>query len=63
MPGALRARSGKFATPRTVPTDFVPLSVPDPNPDPRSIVTSVDWAVTRVPAPSTTSTLTGGPGP
>src|SRR4051794_25811009 len=63
VPGALSARSEKLATPRSAFTVVVPLNTADPEPAPRAIVTLAEEVVTRVPAPSTTSTLTGGPGP
>src|SRR3954452_17220063 len=63
VPGALSARSGKLARPRFVLAVVVPLSTPAPEPGPRAIVTWADVLVTRAPAPSTTSTLTAGPGP
>src|SRR4051812_17099606 len=61
VPGAPSARSEKFATPRSAFTVGVPLSAADPEPGPRAIVTLAEDVVTRTPAPSTTSTLTGGP--
>src|SRR4051794_38177332 len=63
VPGAPSARFGKSATPRSASTVVVPLSTADPEPGPRATVTFAEELVTRAPSPSTTSTLTGGPGP
>ena len=61
VPGALIRSVENAARPATAFTVSVPLSVPGLEPAPSAIVIASVAVVTRAPAASTTSTLTGGP--